>query len=63
MHSNVKYISGDIDRNPESAYIVYKAIMGSFHEGDGRFWDTTGTQCACNSLHTLCLAKVKKFLC
>ena len=53
-------IDGDIESNPGPTYVIEKAIHGSYHQGDQRFGNTAGVQCACNSLYTLCWSQIKK---
>ena len=57
---NTLIIDGDIESNPGPTYVIEKAICGSYHQGDRRFDDTTGVQCACNSLYTLCRSQIRK---
>ena len=53
-------IDGDIESNPGPTYVIEKVIYGSYHQGDQRFSNTVGVQCACNSLYTLCWSQIKK---
>ena len=53
-------ISGDIEINPGPTYAIDKCVQGSYHQGDQRFGETAGTQCACNSLFALLWSKVKQ---
>ena len=53
-------IEGDIESNPGPTYVTEKAIHGSYHQGDQRFGNTAGVQCACNSLYALCWSQIKK---
>ena len=50
---NTVIIDGDVESNPGPTYVIEKAICGSYHQGDRRFGDTAGVQCACNSLYAL----------
>ena len=47
-------IDGDIESNPGPTYVIEKVIHGSYHQGNKRFGNTAGVQCACNSLYALC---------
>ena len=53
-------IDGDIESNPGPTYVIEKAIYDSYHQGDQRFGNTAGVQCACNSLYALCWSQIKK---
>ena len=53
-------IDGDIESNPGPTYVIEKAIHGLYHQGDQRFGNTAGVQCACNSLYALCWSQIKK---
>ena len=59
-----KYIKlmrdGDIESNPGPTYSCVKVINGSFHQGDPRFGITAGTQCACNSLFSICWSTIRR---
>ena len=50
----VLLLGGDIETNPGLTYEVDKAVLGIFHQGDQRFGEMVGVQCACNSLYALC---------
>ena len=44
-------VDGDIESNPgPSTYDLQKSVQGSFHQGHPKFGETSGIQCACNSL-------------
>ena len=53
-------IDADVESNPGPTYVIEKAICGSYHQGDRRFGDTAGVQCACNSLYALCWSQIRK---
>ena len=53
-------IDGDIESNPGPTYVIEKVIHGSYHQGNKRFGNTAGVQCACNSLYALCWSQIKK---
>ena len=59
-----KYIKlmrdGDIESNPGPTYSCVKVINGSYHQGDPRFGITAGTQCACNSLFSICWSTIRR---
>ena len=57
---NTLIIDGDVESNPGPAYVIEKAICGSYHQGDRRFSDTAGVQRACNSLYALCWSQIRK---
>lgn len=46
--------SGDIETNPGPTCNIEKTVQGSFHQGNERFGNTAGAQCACNSSYALC---------
>ena len=48
MHRLLLLLGGDIKTNPGPTYAVDKAVLGTFHQGDQRFGETAGVQCACN---------------
>ena len=48
MHRLLLLLGGDIETNPGPTYAVDKAVLGTFHQGDQRFGETAGVQCACN---------------
>ena len=52
-------IDGDIESNPDPTCFIEKAIHGSYHQGDQRFGNTAGVQCACNSPYALCWSQIK----
>jgi len=41
-------------------YQIIKSIQGSFSQSDPRFQQTSGIQCACISLYSICYATVKQ---
>ena len=49
---------GDVESNPGSVDIA-KLLFGSFNQGDSRFGQTAGLQCACNSLISVCWSSIK----
>ena len=51
---------GDIERNPGPTYSCVKVINGNFHQGDPLFDITTGTQCVCNSLFSICWSTIRR---
>ena len=53
-------IDGDVEINLGPTYVIEKAICGSCHQGNRRFGDTAGVQCACNSLYALCWSQIRK---
>ena len=36
------------------SFLIKDCVLGSFHQGDKRFGETAGTQCACMALTALC---------
>ena len=50
---------GDVESNPGPADIT-KLLFGSFNKGDSRFGQTSGLQCACNSLISVCWSSIKR---
>ena len=47
--------------NPSSLNnFILKTVQGTFHQGDPRLGEFTGTQCVCNALFSICLSAVKK---
>ena len=50
MHRLLLLLGGDIETNPGPTYVVDKAVLGTFHQGDQSFDETAGVQWACNSL-------------
>ena len=55
-------IDGDIESNPGPTYVTENAIHGSYHQGDQRFGNTAGVQCACNFLYALCWSQIKNVI-
>ena len=51
---------GDIESNPGPSSNFLKVVQGSFHQGDPKFGDTAGVQCACNSLFAICWSFIKR---
>ena len=47
-------VSVDVESNPGPTYVIEKAVLESLHQGDRRFGETAGIQCASNSLYLLC---------
>ena len=47
-----------IQRQP--TYVVEGHVLGSYHQGDARFGETAGIQCACNALFALCWSLVRR---
>ena len=51
----------DVESNPgPNTYNLLKVVQGSFHQGDPKFGQTAGIQCACNSLFSLCWSSIKR---
>ena len=54
-------VDGDIESNPgPNTYIIQKSVQGSFHQAHPKFGDTSGIQCACNSLFAICWSSIKR---
>ena len=53
------FIQG-IESNPGPSYTIVKSIQGDFNQGDKKFGDSAGTQCAINSLVAICFSTIKK---
>ena len=54
-------VDGDVESNPgPTTYNLLKVVQGSFHQGDPKFGQTAGIQCACNSLFSLCWSSIKR---
>ena len=54
------FVDGDIENNPvPSTYDIQKTVQGSFHQGHHKFGETSGIQCACNSLFAICWSSIK----
>ena len=54
-------VDGDVESNPgPTTYDLLKVVQGSFHQGDPKFGQTAGIQCACNSLFSLCWSSIKR---
>ena len=51
-------LDGDIESNPGPDFD--KVVTGSFHQGDMKFGQTAGIQCACNSLFAIAWSTVRK---
>ena len=60
MHRLLLLLGGDIETNPGPTYAVDKVVLGTFHQGDQRFGETVGVQCACNSLYALCWSEIRQ---
>lgn len=52
-------ICGDVESNPGPTFSLRRAVTGTFHQGDLRFGETAGIQCACNALYSLCWSQIK----
>ena len=50
--------SGDIERNPGPTFSI-TTVQGSCHQANLKFGPTSGTQCVCNSLASLCFSNIK----
>ena len=53
-------IAGDIESNPGPVDHIRKAVLGSFHQGNDRFGNSSGNQCTCNALYAICFSLIKK---
>ena len=54
-------IDGDIESNPGPfPYKLQKSIQGTFHQAHPKFGETSGIQCACNSLFAICWSSIKR---
>ena len=56
-------VDGDVESNPgpgPTTYNLLKVVQGSFHQGNPKFGQTVGIQCACNSLFSLCWSSIKR---
>ena len=56
-------IDGDIESNPgpwPCPYKLQKSIQGTFHQAHPKFGETSGIQCACNSLFAICWSSIKR---
>ena len=54
-------IDGDIESNPGPCpYKLQKSIQGTFHQAHPKFGETSGIQCACNSLFAICWSSIKR---
>ena len=42
------------------SFLIKDCVLGSFHQGDKRFGETAGTQCACMALTALCWPVIRK---
>ena len=42
------------------SFLIKDCVLGSFHQGDKRFGETAGTQCACMALTALCCSVIRK---
>ena len=51
---------GDVETNPGPTFKIIKSVAGSFNQGDARFGTTAGSQCACNSLFSICWSVIRK---
>ena len=60
MHRLLLLLGGDIETNPGPTYAVDKVVLGTFHQGDQRFGETVGVQCACNSLYALWWSEIRQ---
>ena len=49
--------SGDVEINPG---LIQRVIRDSFHQGDQRFGQTSGTQCMCIALYSVGYSIIKK---
>ena len=56
-----KLVDGDIESNPgPNTYIIQRSVQGSFHQPHPKFGETSGIQCACNSLFAICWSSIKR---
>ena len=55
-----KIVDGDIESNPGPTYTITKTVQGSFHQGDIKFGDTAGKQCACITLFSILWSKIRR---
>ena len=56
-------LDGDIESNPgpwPCPYKLQKSIQGTFHQAHPKFGETSGIQCACNSLFAICWSSIKR---
>lgn len=54
-------LAGDVEINPgPGPQFHQKVVLGSFHQGDPRFGESSGIQCACNALYSICFSSIKK---
>ena len=54
-------LAGDIESNPGPCpYKLQKSIQGTFHQAHPKFGETSGIQCACNSLFAICWSSIKR---
>ena len=51
--------SGNIETNPGPTFSI-KTVQGSYHQNNPKYGVTAGIQCMCNSLASVCYAKVKQ---
>ena len=53
-------IDGDIESNPGPCqYKLQKSIQGTFDQAHPKFGESSGIQCACNSLFTIYWSSIK----
>ena len=56
-------IPGDVELNPDP-YKVIESVQGSFNQGKvSLFGETTGRQCACNAMFSICWSFIRKISC
>ena len=53
-------LGGDIESNPGPPFTISKTVQGSFHQGDVKFGDTAGKQCACITLFSIAWSKIRR---
>ena len=56
----LKLCGGDIESNPGPTYSISKVVEASHHQGDKRYGNTAGNQCASNALFSIVYSFLRK---
>jgi len=53
-------LSAGIERNPGPEFTFSKVVLASTHQGDPKYGETAGMQCACNAVVSVCWSFFKR---
>ena len=51
---------GDVKSNPGPTYTILKVVQGSFNQGNQKFGETAGRQCACITLFSIAWSAIRR---